>query len=457
MQLASVLFLTLEIKMPHLLNPVICTSKLAIPCLVVLVVSILVDSVYSQYSLREWRDSDGKLKAIASFVKADESEVTLREKKAIQVPITQLCARDQTLISEIVILEKDEAEYSSREWNDASGKFKVTASFVKANKSEVTLSVESEIQETIGNLCNRDQEYVRATLMLEQDDAQYRKVMEHSQRFRADPSSAIEIFRAINDSSPKAPYAAAMLGVAYAAAGREKYSDARKFLIRANQLIKKRRKLFGEDYQKLTELAVNNNLAVVHLKFGESSKAVDLLKRNAELTDENVNFCTSHNARLLLDAVTSGKSPVKVAQSSRKKLAKLVANMPELNADFDVPKTAPVYFLEVSPPMSVAAFETLLAEGEEKKLAAELRAIMLARDQFHFDFWCLQCKGKALLNCSCSGCVNGFTEKYTKVFSHHDYKGTPFYRVERDYVKCPGCNKNGKVTCPHCDKGKVGG
>ena len=144
----------------------------------------MADAAFSRYSLRAWHDSGGKLKATASFVKADKSDVTLLvEEKRIQVPIEKLCARDQAYIRG-VMQNQVGAQFALRRWNDISGKFKVTGSFVKADEAEVTLivGVEKEIKESIKDLCDRDQEYIRKIVMLEQDEAQYHEVMKYEEK-----------------------------------------------------------------------------------------------------------------------------------------------------------------------------------------------------------------------------------------------------------------------------------
>lgn len=347
------------------------------------------------------------------------------------------------------------SESPLRQWRDASGKFEITGSLLKVEDSEVTLLVEEkgEIQVPIKKLCDRDRDYVAGITMLEQDALQYALVMNHLSKLRTAPASSISILETIHDGSPEAPYAASMLGIAYAA-GRADYRQAGTYLRMASRSIKARQGILGEDYHKLTELAVNNNLSVVNLKLSSAGKAFKLMKSNFELTTGDINLCTFHNAKLLLDAVENKTSPVSFPSSSRKQLSKLLATNTVAEASFQLPQKM-VYFLQWSPPMPKSLFESILSGKEEQKLPNEFESAALESNQLHPDIWCFYCRGTAIFKCPNSLCIKGKIEKRRPFLARVDPNtGEQFYGTERYYVMCPTCGGSDKVKCPTCIDGK---
>ena len=343
----------------------------------------------------------------------------------------------------------------TRQWNDTSGKFSVNGSLLKAEKSEVTLLVDGkdEIQVPIENLCDQDQTYVRAITMLEQDDAQYRAVMEHSARFQDKPSSAIEILRTIHEDSPGCPYAAALLGIAHAE-GRAEYVEAKKYLQKAARSIKKRQKTINPEYHKLTLTAVNNNLAVVSLKLAKGGEAIGLLRENFELTQTNVNFCSYHNAKLFLNVVQKGTSPIPLSSSGKRKLSKLLVAAPKEKPKFRVPDKL-LYTSQLSQPMPRNTFEALFKNEEGKASPSEFSSAKFLANHMHPDVWCFQCRGTAVLKCPNLHCVRGEIEKRRPFLARVDPNtGKKFYGTERYFVRCPTCGGDDKLKCPHCVEGK---
>jgi len=347
------------------------------------------------------------------------------------------------------------SESPPRKWSDASGKFEVTGSILKVNDSEVTLSVEGkgEIQVPIKELCDGDQDYAKGFEMVEQDRKQYQLVMEHIERVRAEPQFATEILLDIHETYPKAPYAAAMLGVARSA-GHAEYREARKYLRTASNAIKKRQKMFGEEYQKLTKLAVDNNSAVAALKLANGDVAVKLLESNAQLSEDEINFCTFHNAKLLHNAVKEESPLIKVKNSSRKILAKLIGKMPALTPNFQVGADL-LYFVQCSQPMSEGTFNAFHSDSGEAKLPRELESVSLERAHLYADTWCFSCAGKTIIDCSNFYCKVGQIEKRRSVFSHvNTVTGEKVFRIESYHEPCPVCKAVGKLKCPHCINGK---
>ncbi len=249
-------------------------------------------------------------------------------------------------------------------WKDASGKFEVTGRLVESDNSKVTLNVEGkgEIKVPINKLCENDRKYVLGLKIVEQDEAQFQLVMAHLERFRESPAAVMEILEGIHENYSDAPYAAAMLGIAYAV-DRADYREAGKYLRLALRSIDSRQKILGGGYHKLTELAVNNNLAVVSLKLGKADAAVKLFESNVELTKKKINFCTYHNATLLLEAVNRKALNISFTSSSRKKLVQVLASLPPANPEYHVP-TALLYMLEWSQPLSESLLERMLLDSE---------------------------------------------------------------------------------------------
>jgi len=348
------------------------------------------------------------------------------------------------------------SESPPRKWRDASGKFEVTGSLLKVDDSEVTLLVEGkgEIQVPIEKLCDRDRDYVDGFEMVEQDRLQYQLVMEHIGRVREEPEFATEILKDIHETFPKAPYAAAMLGVARSA-GHAEYREARRYFRTASNSIKKRQNIFGKEYQKLTKLAVDNNSAVAALKLANGDDAVKLLESNAQLSEDKINFCTYHNAKLLHNAVKKESSPVKLKNSSRKILAKLIGKMPALTPSFQIGADL-LYFVQCSQPMSEGTFNAFHSDSGEAKLPRELESVSLERAHLYADTWCFSCAGKTIIDCSNFYCKVGQIEKRRSVFSHiNAVTGDKVFRIESYHVPCPVCKAKGKLKCPHCKNGKI--
>ena len=258
-----------------------------------------------------------------------------------------------------------------RVWKDASGKFKVTGRLVKSDESQITLKVDGkgEIKVPIDKLCDSDRKFVLGLKIVEQDEAQFRLTMAHLERFRESPAAVMEILDGIHKNYPDAPYAAAMLGIAYAV-DRADYRSAGKYLKLASRSIDSRQAILGDDYHKLTELAVNNNLAVVSLKLGKGDQAVKLFESNVELTKKKINFCTYHNATLLLEAVSQKALRISLTSSSRKKLVQVLATTPPANPEYQVP-SALLYMLEWSQPLSKSALERMLVNNAATKMPNE--------------------------------------------------------------------------------------
>ena len=256
-------------------------------------------------------------------------------------------------------------------WKDASGKFEVTGRLVQSDKSEITLNVEGkgEIKVPIDKLCENDRKYVLGLKIVEQDGAQFQLVMAHLERFRESPAAVMEILQGIHENYSDAPYAAAMLGIAYAV-DRADYRSAGKYLRLAARSIDSRQKVLGAGYHKLTQLAVNNNLAVVFLKLGKADAAVKLFESNVELTKKKINFCTYHNATLLLEAVNRKALKISLNSSSRKKLVQVLATSPPANPEYHVP-SALLYMLEWSQPISESSLEHALLENVVTKMPNE--------------------------------------------------------------------------------------
>ena len=348
------------------------------------------------------------------------------------------------------------SESPPRQWNDTSGKFEVTGTLLKTEDSEVTLLVEGkgEIQVPIEKLCDRDRDYIEGIAMLEDDALQYALVKEHLLKLRTQPASTIDILLTIHEGSPKAPYAASMLGIAYAA-GRAEYRLAAKYLRMASRSIKARQKILGDDYHKLTELAVNNNLSVVDLKLSSGGKAFSLMKSNFELTTENINLCTFHNAKLLLESMEKETSPISLTSTNRKQLSKLLEADIEKDANFQLPQKF-VYFLQSSPPMPKSLFESSFSGKEDQKLSNEFESYILDKNQLLPDDWCFYCRGSAFLRCPNQLCVRGKILKKRPFLARVDQNtGERFYGTERYYVPCPTCGGANKVKCPYCLEGKL--
>jgi hypothetical protein len=260
-----------------------------------------------------------------------------------------------------------------RTWKDASAKFEVTGRLVESNESKITLEVDGKgkIEVPLDKLCENDRKYVLGLKIVEHDQAQFRLAMAHLERFRESPAAVMEILDGIHKNYSDAPYAAAMLGIAYAV-DRADYRSAGKYLRLASRSIDSRQAVLGDDYHKLTELAVNNNLAVVSLKLGKGDQAVKFFESNVELTKKKINFCTYHNATLLLEAVSQKALRIGLSSSNRKKLVQVLATSPPANPEYQVP-SALLYMLEWSQPLSQSAVERMLMDKAGTKMPNEKR------------------------------------------------------------------------------------
>lgn len=261
----------------------------------------------------------------------------------------------------------------TRVWKDASGKFEVIGFLVNSDDSMVTLHVDGkgEIKVPVEKLCDFDQRYIKGLQIVEQDEAQFRLVMAHLERFRESPTAVMEILDAIHENYPDAPYAAAMLGVAYAA-DRADYRTAAKYLRLASRSIESRQKVLGNECHQLTEIAVNNNLAIAHMKLGKGDKAVKLFEKNVEITANKIDFCTYHNATLMLEGVNLDSSLIALPPSSRKSLVKLLATTPPATPGFQVPPNF-LYLLEWNQPLSESYFFRIFSGEAEQRSPAEKR------------------------------------------------------------------------------------
>jgi len=266
-----------------------------------------------------------------------------------------------------------QSQTSSRVWKDDSGKFEIAGTLVKSDKSSVTLKVDGkgEIKVPIGKLCDLDQRYIKGLEIIDQDETQFRLVMAHLERFRESPAAVVEILEAIHENNPEAPYASAMLGIAYAA-DRADYRTAAKHFRLASRSIESRQKVMGDDYHKLTEVAVNNNLAIAHMKLGKGDKAVKLFEKNVEISANKIDFCTYHNATLMLEGVNLDSSLISLPKSSRKSLVGILATTPPATPGFQVPSNF-LYLLEWNQPLSQGYFQQIFSGDAKQKLPAEKR------------------------------------------------------------------------------------
>ena len=190
---------------------------------------------------------------------------------------------------------------TEREWSDKSGKFKTTGVLQRIDKRHIYLKTaeKDEVKVLIEKLADADRKHVKCLRIYQQEQLQYRLVAPHLERYRESPTAVLEILLQVHDMHRDAPYAAAMIGMAYASE-KSDYKNAIKYFKLADKAIQSGQEVLGPSFHKTTESAIRNNIAVCTLKTGSGDKGASFLAGKAN-DMKSIPFCTYHNATLALD------------------------------------------------------------------------------------------------------------------------------------------------------------
>ena len=253
-----------------------------------------------------------------------------------------------------------------REWSDKSGKFKTTGKLKRIDRRHIYLKTakKDEVKVPIAKLAGPDMKYVKCLQIYQREKKQYELVAPHLERYRESPTAVLEILLQIHDMHREAPYAAAMIGMAYAS-GKADYKNGIKYFKLAEKSIDESQKFLGKSFHKTTEAAIRNNLAVCAFKSGAADKGSSFLAaKGGEV--KTIPFCTYHNATLALDFAGDVRHGIRLSKNGRKKLVSILATTPPENPGFEVPRFF-LYLLDWDLPVSL---DQVLEMEQGKSLSA---------------------------------------------------------------------------------------
>jgi len=259
---------------------------------------------------------------------------------------------------------------TEREWADKSGKFKTTGVLKRIEKRHIILKTakKDEVKVPIAKLADADRKHVQCLAIYQREQQQYKLVAPHLERYRESPTAVLEILLQIHDMHRDAPYASAMIGMAYAS-GKSDYKNAAKYFKLAEKSIKSAQEVLGPSFHKTTADAIRNNIAVCAFKSGAADKGASFLAGKASELD-SIPFCTYHNATLALDLAGDPRHGISLTKNGRKKLVSILATTAPENPGFEVPRFF-LYLLEWDLPCTLEQIgqlergESLLATGEK--------------------------------------------------------------------------------------------
>lgn len=259
---------------------------------------------------------------------------------------------------------------TEREWSDKSGKFKTTGVLQRIEKRHIILKTakDDEVKVPIAKLADADRKHVQCLAIYQREQQQYKLVAPHLERYRESPTAVLEILLQIHDLHPDAPYASAMIELAYAS-GKSDYKNGTKYFKLAEKSIKASQEVLGSSFHKMTAAAVRNNIAVCAFKSGSADKGASYLAGKADELD-SIPFCTYHNATLALEVAGDVRHGISLTKAGRKKIVSILATTPPENPGFEVPRLF-LYLLEWDLPYTLDQIqqleqgETLLATGEK--------------------------------------------------------------------------------------------
>lgn len=253
-------------------------------------------------------------------------------------------------------------QHEERKWADAKEKFSITATMVGGTNKNVLLKTNDgrEVKVPLSKLREEDRLYAQGWMIVEREKDQYDLVMPHIERYRQSPVAVVEILHAIHRQIPDAPYAACMIGLAYAS-GKANYSEAEKYFNIAARTIKNGQKILGPEFHAMTETAVRNNLAVCACKLGKGDRGIKHIG-DCRQTEE-LQFCLYHNATLILESQKFELSNIRISTGARRKLVDFLAQKPPANPEFSVPPYF-LYLLEWNAPITGDDLQVVLDGGK---------------------------------------------------------------------------------------------
>ncbi len=273
-----------------------------------------------------------------------------------------------------------------REWSDKSGKFKMTGELLRIDTRHIYLKTanKDELKVPIVKLASADRKHIKCLQIYQRERKQYELVAPHLERYRESPTAVLEILLEIHNLHREAPYAAAMIGMAYAS-GKSDYKNGIKYFKLAEKSISDGQAVLGKSFHKTTEAAILNNLAVCAFKSGAADKGATFLAAKKDGM-KSIPFCTYHNATLALDLVGDRRHGIVLSKTGRKKLVSVLATTPPENPGFEVPRyflylldwdlpctLEQVMELEQGKPLRAAADKTTALSGNVYQTEKQLR------------------------------------------------------------------------------------
>ena len=254
------------------------------------------------------------------------------------------------------------AQHVERTWTDVNKAFTIDATMMGGTNKSVTLKTADGKKKNVplSKLSKQDRLYAEGWMILEREQEQYDLVMPHIARYRESPLAVVEILHAIHRQIPDAPYAASMIGLAYAS-GRADYNEAEKYFKMAARTIKDGQSVLGSEFHAMTETAIRNNLAVCACKLGKGDRAIKMIEQCRE--NEDLQFCLYHNATLMLESQKFDFSNIRISSGAKRKLVDFLAMKPPKNPEFNVPPFF-LYLLEWNSPITEGDFKDVLAGGQ---------------------------------------------------------------------------------------------
>ena len=254
------------------------------------------------------------------------------------------------------------AQHAQRTWTDAKKAFTIDATMVGGTSKHVFLETADGEKKKVplAKLSKQDRLYAEGWMILEREQEQYDLVMPHIARYRESPLAVVEILHAIHRQVPDAPYAASMIGLAYAS-GRADYKEAEKYFTMAARTIKDGQSILGPEFHAMTETAIRNNLAVCACKLGKGDRAIKMIEQCRK--NEDLQFCLYHNATLMLESQKFDLSNIRITSGSKRKLVDFLAMKPPKNPEFNVPPYF-LYLLEWNSPITESDFKDVLNGGQ---------------------------------------------------------------------------------------------
>jgi S1-C subfamily serine protease len=258
-----------------------------------------------------------------------------------------------------------------RSWQSASGNHSTYGELVEKDNESITIKNDKGklLKVPLSKLSETDQRLIAGIDIIKRDREQFDLVQPHLQRYQESPVAVGEILEEIHRQHPESPYAAMMVGVAYASE-EANYKKATRFFEDAKDSIEDAQKKIGKGYHFQTLMTINNNLALCALKERKGNEAARYLL--AAVDSEEIPFVVYHNATILME-VTKGGGAIRFNDKNRRKLVGMVARKAPKSPGVPVPKRY-MYALAWDNPISIQNLEQLAANPDEALAMAEAKS-----------------------------------------------------------------------------------